>query len=331
MSQKARQYRAAENARERPRYQDARTRQDERSRQHERAAGAHRARARQRWLAWLGGVLPVPRDQRQAQPASPAPGQPADQGHARTAGLTRERPAATVPAATTPGGTTPGGITPGGSTPGGITPGGSTLAATVLGGTLGAEWTLFRGYRNRRGEIDDLLLGPRGVFAIASKHHNATVSCAGDLWWYAQHDSHGIPVSGPAELISGGRSPSDQLNEPAGQLEGFLDYSGHPVTIQCVVLLTHPRACVGSCTNPTVHIATSADEIISLVNRSHLAIADGERAELDRLIRLDHSYHERLRRTAEPRESPVAAAAAPAEGPAPATSVADFPAAFGPP
>src|SRR3984893_10035353 len=64
---------------------------------------------------------------------------------------------------------------------------GEQLVATELGRTLGDDWTLLRGYRNRRGEIDHLLLGPRGLFAIEVKNLNATVDVEGERW-AAQED-----------------------------------------------------------------------------------------------------------------------------------------------
>ena len=56
------------------------------------------------------------------------------------------------------------------------------LVATELGRALDDGWTLLRGYRNRRGEIDQLLLGSRGLFAIEVKNLNATVHVDGDRW-----------------------------------------------------------------------------------------------------------------------------------------------------
>ena len=47
---------------------------------------------------------------------------------------------------------------------------GEQLVAVELGRALDDDWTLLRGYRNRRGEIDHLLLGPRGLFAIEVKN-----------------------------------------------------------------------------------------------------------------------------------------------------------------
>ena len=59
---------------------------------------------------------------------------------------------------------------------------GKQLVARGFGRVLNDEWTLIRGYRNRRGEIDHLLLGPRGLAAIEGKHRNALVHCDGDHW-----------------------------------------------------------------------------------------------------------------------------------------------------
>ena len=39
----------------------------------------------------------------------------------------------------------------------------------ALDNALDDSWTLFKGYRNRAGEIDYLLIGPTGLFAIEVK------------------------------------------------------------------------------------------------------------------------------------------------------------------
>ena len=94
---------------------------------------------------------------------------------------------------------------------------------------------------------------------------------------------------------SRGRSPSEQLNQPANELARFLDRFGHPVTISRVVVLAHPRARLRSCTVPTVHIVTSIRQITDLLNGSPIAINAAERSELERLIVRDHRFHERPR------------------------------------
>ncbi len=171
------------------------------------------------------------------------------------------------------------------------------LAESAMGRALDDEWTLLRGYRNRGGEIDLLLLGPGGLAAIEVKHRNATVECAGDRWWFTRYDNYGNAVSPRTELADQrGRSPSEQLGQPAGQLGDFLRSRGATVAIERIVLFTHPRSRLGTCTSPTVRITTSASQIISLLRNSPAVILAAERARLEQLIIRDHNYHQARRR-----------------------------------
>src|ERR1700677_3525512 len=132
-----------------------------------------RARAERHWWSWLRLAFAVWSQRRQV-PRRPAPGRGStDQEERLKAGIAGEQ-----------------------------------LVATELGRALGDDWTLLRGYRNRRGEIDHLLLGPRGLVAIEGKHRNATVSCDGDRWWYVNYDKYGNAVDRGELADKRGRSPS---------------------------------------------------------------------------------------------------------------------------
>jgi hypothetical protein len=220
-----------------------------------------RARAQHRWGAWLRGVFAVWRAGRRKPASRPAASQPTDEEARLAAGAAGER-----------------------------------LVAEELARVLDDQWTLLRGYRNRRGEIDHVLVGPRGLFAIEVKNQNATVDCAGDQWWSTKYDKYGNVV-GPRQQMADrrGRSPSVQLNEPASQLAAVLGSRHHPVAIRRIVVLTHPRAQLRSCTRPTVDICTSVPQLRKLLNDSPVAIAAAERAELARLIIRDHGFHAKRR------------------------------------
>ena len=152
------------------------------------------------------------------------------------------------------------------------------------------------GYRNRGGEIDHLLLGPRGVFAIEGKHRNAVIDCHGDSWQATKYDRYGNLVAAPAAMTDRrGRSPSQQLNQPADQLEDFLRRHGHPVTISRIVALTRPRAQLRTCTAPAVHITTSIRQITDLLNGTPAALTPAQRASVERLIIRDHRSRARPR------------------------------------
>ena len=96
---------------------------------------------------------------------------------------------------------------------------------------------------------------------------------------------------------SRGRSPSQQVNEPASQLESFLRTRGHPVAIQRVVLLTHPRSRLGNCVRPTVHVATTTGQVLGMFDDSTAALSGPEREQVERLIIRDHRFHASKRKT----------------------------------
>ena len=223
-----------------------------------------RARARQnhQWLTWLRLIVAIWTERRHA-PAKPAgpQGNDTDTEEKIRAGIAGEQ-----------------------------------LVAAELGRALDDDWTLLRGYRNRRGEIDHLLLGPKGLFAIEVKNINATVSIDGDRWRADKYDNYGNLVEQREVADRKGRSPSEQLNEPAAELERFLHERGQRVTVQRVVILAHKRSRIGPCRHPTVHVGTSTSYVLSLVHDSAQALDERHRAEAERLIRRDHDFNERRRR-----------------------------------
>jgi hypothetical protein len=175
---------------------------------------------------------------------------------------------------------------------------GEQLVAAELGRTLTDDWTLLRGYRNRRGEIDHLLLGPRGLFAIEVKNINATVHVDGDRWHADKYDNYGNLVEQRPITDRKGRSPSEQLNESATELERFLAQRGQQVTAQRVVVLTHRRSRLAPGSRPTVSVAISTASVLRLLDESRQELDQKRRTELQRLIQRDHEFHEKSRRPA---------------------------------
>ena len=165
-------------------HQQRQTAEDQAVARYEHALAQHRARVAaaravrddartaRRWLAWLRGAFAVGVLQRRA-PTRPAfYHATTDQEEILTAGMTGEQ-----------------------------------LVASELGRALGDDWVLLSGYRNRGGEIDHLLLGPRGLFAMEVKHRNATVSIEGDDWRFDKYDRYGNLVEQGRITDRGGRSP----------------------------------------------------------------------------------------------------------------------------
>ena len=221
-----------------------------------------RARAGRRWWTWLKLSLAVRREKRGIpRPPVPAAGHPTDLEEKIMAGIAGEQ-----------------------------------LVATELGRALDDDWTLLRGYRNRRGEIDQLLLGPRGLYAIEVKNLNATVHVDGDRWRADKYDNYGNLVEQRPIADRMGRSPSVQLNEPADDLERFLAERGQPAGISRVVVLAHRRSALGPVRNPTVEALTSPADLLALIGNSASRLDRGQRAAIAALIRRDHEFHGEHRR-----------------------------------
>lgn len=220
------------------------------------------AGASRRWLAWLRGVFAVRRARRRAPTPPPKVGAPTDEESMLAAGVAGEQ-----------------------------------IVADEFGRALGDDWVLLRGYKNSRGEIDHLLLGPKGIVAIEVKAINGTVHCDGDNWRVDRFDRYGNLVDQHSIGDAGGRhrSPSVQLNEPADALEDFLRSRGQDVDVLRVVLLAHPRSKVGTCRRATVNVFTRASEVTRLLTKVKQPFDRAARAKLEDLIIRDHRHHTRRR------------------------------------
>jgi hypothetical protein len=170
----------------------------------------------------------------------------------------------------------------------------------ALDRALDDEWTLFKGYRNPAGEIDYLLIGPRGLFAIEVKHVNGAFRITPDRWLYRRSDGYGNEV-GDVTLLAdrGGRPPQVQLAEPLEQLAKFLARRGQPVPWRSVVLLNHPRAKVLSCADGVgAEILTASRQLLDLVRDADGDVGSGQLGEIGRLIERDHRFQAERRRAA---------------------------------
>lgn len=159
---------------------------------------------------------------------------------------------------------------------------------------LGADWTLIAGYKNRKGEIDRILVGPKGVYAIEIKHLGGTIYCDRDNWW---RDRHGrgcrVVEEGVTIADNGGRGPSRQLNEPARMLQHFLSRKGANVRIRRGIIFSHDRAFLGKLDEPTVHFVATLEwlNLETLFAGVERELAPEACAATVSLIRRDHQHY----------------------------------------
>ena len=175
---------------------------------------------------------------------------------------------------------------------------GEDRVAAALGGVLGDDWTLFRGYRNPGGEIDQVLVGPSGVIAIEVKYVNGKAHISGDTWTLDRYDNYGNLVERGAPMSDGGgRSPSAQLNAAAARLEWFLSQqSAGAGKVSRAVILSHDKSALGRVSKPSEDYALTLQDVrrrglkSAMLNRPPRFNRDGA-ARIARLIERDHRYH----------------------------------------
>lgn len=127
---------------------------------------------------------------------------------------------------------------------------------------FGANWTIIAGYCAHEGEIDRILVGPKGVFAFEAKNVGGAIHCDGDRWWRDKTDRYGNVVERDIPIAdNGGRSPSRQINDAADALERLLKKNGHTARVVRVVVFTNPRACSGEFRNLTVNFVSRVPEM----------------------------------------------------------------------
>jgi hypothetical protein len=175
---------------------------------------------------------------------------------------------------------------------------GEQRVADLLTQMLNDDWTLLAGYCNPRGEIDQMLAGPGGLFALEIKYRNGVIHCDGDSWQLDKYDKYGNKVeSGVAIADARGRSPSEQVNSAADFLQRFLERRTAAPPITRAIIFSHERSQLGQIRNPTVNFVgvlskSSVQQMLSVAARSlDAALVQSIVA----AIRSDHEFHKARR------------------------------------
>ena len=115
------------------------------------------------------------------------------------------------------------------------------------------QWVAFRGYCNRGGETDLLLVGPTAVVALEVKFLNGVVHCEGTSWSRDKSDKYGNVVErGIPVRDAKGRTPGQQVTATADGLQAQLARRGQTVPVRRAVILAHHASRIGRVSEPGV-------------------------------------------------------------------------------
>ena len=168
---------------------------------------------------------------------------------------------------------------------------------SVLTELLNDEWTAVSGYKNPRGEVDLLLIGPPGILALEVKAISGHIFCDGDTWWKDKYDRYGNLVETRLPIADQkGRSPSRQLNEPIDMLQAQLRRCSVDVRSSRGVVLAHRSSEIGQVIDPTVHFVGTTKDLRGRIQADFAAQPCHDRLFVPRVVGVvlrDHDFHAR--------------------------------------
>ncbi|MDD3595899.1 nuclease-related domain-containing protein [Sulfuricurvum sp.] len=177
---------------------------------------------------------------------------------------------------------------------------GEKKVETFLAKSLDDQWTLINGYKNGKGEIDQILVGPRGIFAIEIKYTNGTIYCDGDRWWRDKYDQYNNLVE-TNKLIADkrGRSPSRQVNDSSDMLQTFLQKRYPSVRVYRSIIWAHERSVLGGINNLNVDYTAIVHDwnLDRFLGSSTYQLSQEEQHKIIESIQRDHTYYNQPRKS----------------------------------
>jgi hypothetical protein len=154
------------------------------------------------------------------------------------------------------------------------------------------EWVLLRGYKNRRGEIDHILVGPLGIWAVEVKRRAVRVHINGDEWRWEKLHRYGNVVDAGLATDNSGRSWARQVNDPASALRAWLNKKGYRIPIHTAVMLMHERAQIGRIQHLTVDLlGAHPQQLVDAIWQQPPVLSPADCTKIVELIQRDHRYH----------------------------------------
>ncbi|WP_433620971.1 nuclease-related domain-containing protein [Nocardia sp. CA-120079] len=175
---------------------------------------------------------------------------------------------------------------------------GEDLLTWSLAGLLPDEWVMLRGYRNRRGETDHVLVGPAGVWAVEVKRRRVLLHAVGDQWWFQKISAQGRVCESEWAVDGGGRSWPRQVGEVAHDLAARLERQGHHLGVRTAVMMIHEHAQLVECVTPGVDFVGSDPWQLTDTILGGLAtpLSQNTCEDIVALVERDHHFHASRRR-----------------------------------
>lgn len=172
---------------------------------------------------------------------------------------------------------------------------GEKKVKTAFSNALEDDFVHISGYMNRKGEIDQIIIGPKWILCMEIKYVAGTVHCNGDRWWRDKRDRHGNVVQSNTPIADkGGRGPSRQVNEAAIQLRNFLSRHVEIEHLYTAVVFSHEQVQFGEFRHKTVDFVFSPHSAYIKKLRKALDGRNGPKLPVEKIAALickEHAFH----------------------------------------
>jgi len=130
---------------------------------------------------------------------------------------------------------------------------------TRLEAILDDNWTLIGGFANGGGRLDHILVGPRGVLALACSALNGRIHCDGQRWRRDKFDLYNSLVARDVPVAD----PAAELFRAAMRLQQVL--LGHTSIrhVAMALVFTHPAATLGHVLHARLDLVTLLSDLKS--------------------------------------------------------------------
>ena len=129
------------------------------------------------------------------------------------------------------------------------------------------------------GDIDALLINPKGIFAFEVKNYSGIIKCVGDEWKRIKIGKGGGRYEGHVG------NPSYEAKKHALDLQDYLNMLGFKVLVYPVVVITHPKAQL-QCDRCSIKVIKPEDIKVLLHKKNELTDKECKRIykEISKLI-----------------------------------------------
>lgn len=161
---------------------------------------------------------------------------------------------------------------------------------------LGERWTLIAGYCGPNGEIDRILIGPWGVYAIEIKGNRGVIESDRQRWLVKRYGRRGDLL----DIKTLPRAPDAQLSKAVMPLQRWLDKNGVEQRITTVVLFAAEDVRIGRMDSACADVVTTLGSLdlgcLFDPESEEERLAASQRERIVRLVVKDHHHWETKRR-----------------------------------